>query len=317
MTHRKHDFGRLTLALLVAVGVTLAGCGRSDQGEQQAADEGAAGTAAAKELRFVYVNWADGVAITNLARAILEDRLGYEVEMIQADVGPVYASVADGDADAFLDAWLPATHEDYMERFGDDLVDLGPNYVGCRLGLVVPVYAPGESIADLNDHADAYDGQIVGIDSGAGVMRQTQNAIEAYDLELTLTPSSGPAMTAALKGAVASGEPIVVTGWKPHWKFAEWDLRFLDDPQKVYGETEEIRSIVRVGFETDHPAVASFLRAFRLDDQQLGGLMGMIRESDADALDVARQWMAQNPEAVDAWLAEVQADAASAAGAMN
>jgi len=280
-------------ALTVVMSLTLMGCGNGSGTES--------GTAS-KELRFVYVNWADGVALTNLAKVVLEEHLGYEVELLQADVGPVYASVADGNADAFLDAWLPATHEDYLQRFGDDLVDLGPNYVGCRLGLVVPAGAPGQSIRDLNDHAEAYDGQIVGIDSGSGVMRQTKNAIETYELELKLTPSSGPAMVAALKAAVDAGEPIVVTGWKPHWKFARWDLRFLDDPQQVYGEAEEIRSIVRTGFEADHPQAAAFLKKYQLNDQQLGSLMGAIKDSDDAPDDVARRWMGEHEELVQSWL---------------
>ncbi len=285
----------LTLVFALVAGLALSGCGKGGDD---------AATSADKQLRFVYVNWADGVAITNLAKVILEDEMGYEVELIQADVGPVYSSVADGTADAFLDAWLPSTHSDYLERFGDDLVDEGAIYTGCRLGLVVPDDAPGQSIEDLNDNAEAYDNQIIGIDSGSGVMRQTQQAVEDYNLELKLVASSGPAMTAALKAAVDSGEPVVVTGWKPHWKFARWGLRFLDDPKKVYGEAEEIRAITRTGFEADHPEVVAFLRAYSLNDQQLGSLMGAIKDSDEDAEVVARQWASEHADAIAGWLGE-------------
>ena len=37
-------------------------------------------------------------------------------------------------------------------------------------------------------------------------------------------------MTAALKSAIANDEEIAVTGWTPHWMFARWDLKYLDDP---------------------------------------------------------------------------------------
>lgn len=288
--------GCLAAVTFTAMLVALAGC--DGGGDEQVAD----GDAPARELRLVYVNWADGVALTHLAKVILEDQLGYDVELVQADVGPVYQAVAVGEADAFLDAWLPSTHEDYLERFGDQLVDLGPNYVGCQLGLVVPADAPGTSISDLNEHAEAYDGQIVGIDAGSGIMRLTGEAAEAYGLDLKVVPSSGPAMTAALKSAVDSGEPIVVTGWKPHWKFARWNLRFLDDPKGVYGQAEEIRSVARVGFEADHPEAAAFLRQLMLTDQQLGSLMGAIKDSREAADVVARAWLAEHADALAAWL---------------
>lgn len=279
----------LAITMTAGFSLTAASCGKTDDG---------------KTLKVMYVNWADGVAITNLAKVILEQHMGYNVELTMADVGPVYASVAQGAQDMFLDAWLPATHEPYMKKFGDKLVDLGPNYTGCKLGLVVPTDAPGDAIADLAGLADSYNGQIVGIDGGAGIMRQTQQAIEAYNLDVELVQSSETAMLASLKTAVDKDEPVVVTGWKPHWKFARWDLRFLDDPKGVYGEAESIHSIVRTGFEADHPDVTAFLKRFKLTDAQLSELMAQIKDSDDDPSAVARAWAKANPEAVKKWLGE-------------
>ncbi len=48
--------------------------------------------------------------MTNLAKVILEDEMGYEVEDTMADPGLVYASLAQGDQDVFMDGWLPITH---------------------------------------------------------------------------------------------------------------------------------------------------------------------------------------------------------------
>jgi glycine betaine/proline transport system substrate-binding protein len=52
---------------------------------------------------------------------------------------------------------------------------------------------------------------------------------------MELVASSGPAMTAALKGAIDKGEWIVVTGWAPHWKFARYDLKFFFQPLEING----------------------------------------------------------------------------------
>ncbi|QRK14115.1 glycine betaine ABC transporter substrate-binding protein [Archangium violaceum] len=253
-------------------------------------------------VKLVYVNWAEGVAMTHLARAILEDRMGYQVEMTMADVAPVFTAVANGDSDAFLDGWLPITHKDYLERFKDKVVDLGPNYEGARIGLVVPSYVKASSIEDLEGLKAELDGQIVGIDSGAGIMTTTEKAVSEYALGLKLVPSSGPAMTATLKDAISRKRPVVVTGWKPHWKFARWDLKFLEDPKGIYGGAETIHTIARRGLEQDKPEVASFLRNFKLDDQQLGSLMGAVAETRDDPARAVREWAKQHQALVDSWI---------------
>lgn len=285
-----------TLMLILAGFVSLAvlmlgGCG----GGEEAAE--------AETVELVYVNWAEGIAMTNLAKVILEDRMDYQVEMTAADVAPVYSSLAQGDQDAFMDGWLPVTHGSYMEEYGESVVDLGYNYRGARIGLVVPEYVEVDSITQLNEYADRFEGKIIGIDAGAGIMKATDAAIDAYGLDLTLVPSSGPAMTAALKNAVENDEWIVVTGWRPHWKFARWDLKFLADPEGIYGETENIHTIARQDIREDLPRVAQFLENFQMNDQQLGTLMGMIADSEGDPPEAqARAWMAMNMDLVESWI---------------
>ena len=51
---------------------------------------------AEKTANLVYVNWAEGVAYTHLAEAVLRDKMGFEVELTAADVAPGYVAVAHG-----------------------------------------------------------------------------------------------------------------------------------------------------------------------------------------------------------------------------
>jgi glycine betaine/proline transport system substrate-binding protein len=61
----------------------------------------------------------------------------------------------------------------------------------------------------------------------AGLHRNTIKAIDVYDLDYDQVTSSGPAMVASLEKAIRDKEWIVVTGWKPHFKWAQHDLKYL------------------------------------------------------------------------------------------
>lgn len=253
-----------------------------------------------------YVNWAEGIAMNYLAEAIITDEFGYEVNSTEGDPGVVFTSIAQGDADFFVDAWLPLTHGSYMDEYGDDILDLGYNFTEAPIGLVVPAYVDIDSIDELNDHADQFNNEIVGIDPGAGIMSTTETAIEEYDLDLTLNASSGPVMVQELANAIEDEEWIVVTGWEPHYKFADFDLKFLEDPEGVYGEPDNIHTVARDDVRDDLPLVAEFFENFYLESEELGGLMGLINEhqDEMDIVDIARMWMDDNEDVWQAWLPE-------------
>lgn len=261
-----------------------------------------------KSADLVYVNWAEGIAYTNLAKVVLEDKMGYEVEITSADVGPAYTAIAQGDADAFMETWLPVLHADYYEQFQDDIADLGTVYEGTQSGLVVPEYVEIDKISELNSVRDQFDGEITGIDAGAGVMKTTNQVIEEYNLDYELVQSSGPAMTSALQRAIDDEEWIVVTGWKPHWKFGRFDLKFLEqDEDKVLWETGSIHIMGRQNLAQEKPKLAEFLSNMYLSDSELADLMVAINAADEDNEVVARQWMQDNEDVIEDWIpADVQ-----------
>jgi glycine betaine/proline transport system substrate-binding protein len=279
--------------LAIAAAFTISGCGK--KAPEAAAEE--------KVANLVYVNWAEGVAYTHLAAAVLEEKLGYEVNLTMADVGPGYMSVANGDQDAFMESW-PNIQSDYLDEVGDKLVDLGHVYEGTSLGLVVPAYVTIDRISELNANAGKFKGVITGIDSGAGMMRQIADTIiPEYNLSLKLVPSSGPAMTAALASAIEKKEWIVVAGWRPHWKFGRWDLKILEqDPDKTIWEVGNIHIQGRLNIETDKPTLAKFLRNMFLTDPQLSDLMLKVEESEYGVEEVAREWMIEHPDVINAWI---------------
>jgi len=260
---------------------------------------------------LVYVNWEEGVAYTHLASTVLEDEMGYEVTLTAADVGPAYASVAAGDQDAFMESWLPTLHENYMEEFGDQLVDLGVIYEGTQSGLVVPQYMIDDGVTTISDLTDPdiverLEGRITGIDAGAGIMITTgEEVIPAYGLDeagYTLVPSSGPAMMASLDDATSQENYIVVTGWRPHSMFGFYDLAFLEQDQEEIWGTGNIHIIGRENLRDERPELAQFLSNMRMTNDEISDLMVFIRESDVDTLDAAREWKDNNEDVWSDWI---------------
>jgi glycine betaine/proline transport system substrate-binding protein len=302
---RTRHFAPLLALLLVTGFVVACGGGAGTEGGDQMADDsmGDSGTMD-KTADLVYVNWAEGVAYTNLAKVILEDDMGYDVTITAADVAPAYTAVAQGDKDAFMETWLPVLHKDYIERFKDQVVDLGNVYEGTQSGLVVPSYVTIDKISELPAHADQFDDEIVGIDAGAGIMKTTEQLIDEYGLDYELVSSSGPAMTAALKKAIDSEDWIVVTGWKPHWMFGRWDLKFLQqDEDKVMWKKGNIHIMGRLGLKEDKPELAQFLENYFFTDAQLSDLMLAIKDAD-DSETAAREWKNAHPDLVASWVPE-------------
>ncbi|EOS55560.1 MULTISPECIES: glycine betaine ABC transporter substrate-binding protein [Paenibacillus] len=143
--------------------------------------------------------------------------------------------------------------------------------------------------------------EIIGIDPGAGIMKATSQAIETYGLDgWKLIEGSGAAMTAMLDKAVKSEKPIIVTGWTPHWMFAKYDLKYLEDPQKVYGEAEEIHTLARKGLKEDHPTAYEFLDRFEWTSDEMGEIMTAIQEGQ-DPAEAAKAWADSHADRVDSW----------------
>lgn len=265
--------GTLFVAALMVV--ALASC--SNSGKKNAEKS------AKKEVNILYPNWGEGVAFTYLAKTALEAH-NYDVEVTNLEPGLIYGELSkeNSKGDVFMDAWLPNTHKDYWADYGDKLVKLGESFSGGTTGLVVPSYVTINSIEELNANKDKFDGKIIGIGSGAGIHANTEKAIKEYGLDFEQITSSGPAMVASLEKAIKNNEWIVVTGWKPHYKWANNDLKYLDDPKGIY--PKDVCAIIsRRGFKEDMPEAAKFFENFNLSEDQLYELMADIKSDGEEA----------------------------------
>lgn len=255
-------------------------------------------------LTIGYVNWTEAVAVSYLMQAVLERNFNIEVELRLVGTNKAFQGVATGELDAFLDVWLPSTHAKYWDKYKDQVVDLGVWYEGvATLGIGVPNYVDAQSIGELADHIKAYDGKIVGIQPGAGVMRITsKKVIPAYGLEdFELTSGPTAKMVKAIDRAIRNREAIAFTAWKPHWLFSAYPLRYLKDPKSTLAQSDHLHAIARQGLEKDAPRAYAVLNSFSLTEKELGSLELAVANARS-AWGGVRRWLADHQSVVAPWI---------------
>jgi glycine betaine/proline transport system substrate-binding protein len=262
--------------------------------------------AAEKTVKIGWTAWSDAEFVTKLAKRILEDEMGYEVELLQTDIAPQYQGLSTGSLDMMLMSWLPGTHADYLEKVCNDVVPLGILYTHARLGWAVPAYVPEDMVSSIEDLKkdevkEKLDETITGIDPGAGLTRLSKQAVEDYELDdYELQISSGAGMTAALERAVRRDDWIVVTAWSPHWMFGAYDLRYLEDPKGVLGSFERVVALARKGFYQEDIEAASFISRMQIPIDDLQAAMYDAQETSYE--DAVTKYIENNQDRISYWV---------------
>ncbi|MBY7142430.1 glycine betaine ABC transporter substrate-binding protein [Virgibacillus sp. NKC19-3] len=285
----------ITLFALAACGSTSESDGSSSTTGETNENEGA--------ITIGQINWPENIAVTNMWKAILEDE-GYDVELQLIEMGPQMSAVAEGDLDVAPEVWLPVQDKNYYEQYKDEANFFEePWYDNGKVGLAVPAFMEDiNSIEDLNENKDTFEGEIIGFEPGAGTMLTTEEMMEEYNLDYELVESSEAAMITSVIDAAETQEPIVAPLWKPHYVFSEVDLKFLEDPNQSFGEVEEIFMATREGFDADFEEVSEWLTNFKLDDDQLGELMIDVQDNEDNPMEGAEKWVEENQDLIDGWM---------------
>lgn len=301
----KKHLGAKIAAVGAVLALALTGCS-----QQASEDSGGEGGGVKGTIKLGYVTgWTDGESISYL----LEDQLGkmgFEVETETfSDAAVLYAGVANGDVDMYPSSWPEVTHKQYMEEYGDQLEDVGAYYENAVLTIAVPTYMEDiNSIEDLKGQADRFGGEIVGIEPGAGLTKQTQDSMMpeyGLDGEYKLVTSSTAAMLTELGNAIEKKEDIVVTLWRPFWANNTYDVKDLEDPKGAMGSPEKLHFTATKGFAEEFPEAAEYIGKIKLDDAEYGSLEDLVVNKYKDKGDEAvAEWLKSHPDAYEGIVTE-------------
>lgn len=144
---------------------------------------------------------------------------------------------------------------------------------------------------------------ITGLEPGAGQTELNNQAIAEYEnlKGWEQETSSTGAMLSALDQAIQDEEPIMITAWSPHYMFAKWDLKYLEDPKGIFGEEQQAVTIVRKGLKEEMPNAYTILDRihFEVPDIEAALLKSVDEKLDFDIL--AQQWVDENKVTIATW----------------
>ena len=188
--------------------------------------------------------------------------------------------------------------------------------IGLALGLAALIFVTGcgedssqpkgNEAGDTISIGEQVDYQIIGIEPGAGVTELSKNTLKEYENlnGWELVESSTGGMLSSLKQAIQNKEPIIITGWTPHWKFSEYDLKILEDPKGVLGGLETINTLVRKGLENDLPEAYTILDRFYWETEDMEAVMHDAQSGSFE--DAAMKWIKENQDRVDEWTKDIK-----------
>lgn len=252
-----------------------------------------------KTIKLGTMVWEDMMPISLVTKHVLETK-GYTVEMTQfSEWGIAYAALTRGDVEV-MTSQIDYVAQDYWDRNKNRLEKISIVSNGLYQGLAVPGYVNIDSVEQLTENADMLGGRIVGIEPGAGLMRETADAVEKYDIGMTLVEGSTAAMTAALQSAVQRQEPIVVTLWTPTWMFEKFEMKFLADPQGVFAPPQSYNLIARNGFSTEKPEAREILSGIFMPIADVAAINSAV--ADGQTMEAATQaWIDAHGELISRW----------------
>nr|WP_223529280.1 glycine betaine ABC transporter substrate-binding protein [Pseudomonas sp. A-RE-23] len=238
-------------------------------------------------IRIGWINWADAEITAKLAAKAIEDVTGHPVKLVMADLGIQFQALANKSVDFIPMVWLPGAHKTFWDKYSSQVEDLGTVYDG-KIGWAIPDSVPASevsSIEDLNKPGIAakFGNRILSAGAGNGQYKLSEKAIAEYGLkDYKLVASSEAGMLSELARDQSRDKWSIINAWNPHWMFAKWKLRYLVDSKNIFGGTEHIHVVSRLGFKADEPKIATFLEHYTLPLNDLETMQMQAKDSSVD-----------------------------------
>lgn len=262
----------------------------------------------ASEVRLATAPWPGATVKTEITSQLLQ-RLGYDTSVKEASTAIILQGMVGGDVDINMALWRPSQSGMLDPRLETgELVEIAQNIQGARYRLAVPghVWDAGvHSMADLAEHAEQFEQQIYGIEPGNVGNEISQKAIDEdiYGLgDWKVVASSVTGMLTQLESNTRDNRWTVFQAWEPHWMNVAYDVRYLEDPENLWGDDSSVSSIATAKFIEDEPNIRTLLEQLVIPIEVQNAWVQEYSREQHPLGEVARDWINANPELVEQWL---------------
>ncbi len=277
--------------------------------------------------------WSASAANVNVAKILLEDKLGYKVEIVTIDENAQWAALATGDLSASLEVW-PSGHADNVKQFIDDqkkVENLGELGVIGTIGWYIPTYmlADKPELATWEGFKDpataalfktAETGEMGQFLAGdPSWVQYDEQIIKNLGLNLkVVVAGSEAAVQSAVDSAFSRKEPVLFYFYKPHSIFAEHDLTNVTLPENndaCYSDeniaagkvdcdypTDLLFKIASTTLKTSAPDAYALLSKMSYSTDEQIKMVAAIDTDGKSAAEAARAWVDANESIWKAWM---------------
>ena len=321
------------LAAVLAFVLVLAACGQAKE-ETAAGGDTTEASEPQQECGKVVINenaWAGSTANVYIAKHVLENELGCEVEVTKIAEIPVFQAMADGKVDAVLEDWQHVDqYQTYIEEQGT-VVDAGELGVVGHIGWYIPQYLMDEhpefeTWEGLKGKEDIFrtpesgnQGMFLGGDPS--YVQKDKELIEALGLNFKhVTAGAEPAQVARWSQLYKQRKPVIFYWYTPQYLNQQYELAEVELPERfegckddakaggdveqykcAYDDTVIMKLFSKKFAESGSPAV-EVLRKFQLTNEDQEAVAKMIAGDKMDPDAAAAKWVSENGDKVDSWL---------------
>jgi glycine betaine/proline transport system substrate-binding protein len=340
MEERKRTRLALVLAMALALVLLVAACGEDkDDDSSGGGGGGGGGESAQADCGKVVLNeqaWAGSTANTYIAKAVLEDDLGCEVEITKITEIPVFQAMADGKVDAVLEDWQHVDeYKKYIDQAGTVVMG-GPLGVEGHIGWFIPKY-----LMDENPEFKTWEGlkgneelfktpesgdQGMFLGGDPSYVQKDKELIEALDLNLKhVTAGAEPAQVARWSQLYKQQKPVLFYWYTPQFYNQQYDLaevklpprteanKDCKDDAKAGGDPEQykceyditvINKLFSKKFADSGSPAYDVLKRMKLTNEDQEAVAKAIAGDKEDPEKAGQDWVAENRDKVDAWLGQ-------------
>lgn len=285
-------------------------------------------------IKLTLHDWTGQLVTTKIMGNVLQ-QAGYNIEYVQADYIAQFAGLKTGDLHVAMEMW-ETTGRDAMDEATatGKVVNLGETGMTAVEEWWYPSYmkevCPGlPNWEALNECAEEFatpETSPMGRYLGAPVTWGgfDDERVEALELDYEVVHAgTDAALFAELESAYQRKAPILLWVYAPHWaqikfegewiEFPEYTSECYQDP--AWGSNEDmaydcgkprgpIWKVAWAGVEGKWPGAHAAIKAFRVSNEEMAGMIAQIDLDGKDLDAVVAEWMAANESTWKGWIGQ-------------